>query len=57
MEWPRVASTASGLSHEQVSAAAALAAKQCILDGTAQVETGALLGALRERRQMLKMAP
>ncbi|MEZ0493331.1 AAA family ATPase [Kineococcus sp. TBRC 1896] len=57
VEWPRVASTASGLSHEQVSAAAVLAAKQCILDGTAQVETGALLAALRERRQMLKMAP
>ncbi|MEW1958943.1 ATP-binding protein [Kineococcus sp. NPDC059986] len=57
VEWPRVASTASGLSHEQVSAAAALAAKQCILDGAAQVETSALLAALRERRQMLKMAP
>ncbi|PRY11424.1 ATP-binding protein [Kineococcus rhizosphaerae] len=57
VEWPRVASTASGLSHEQVSAAAALAAKQSILDGAAQVETGALLAALRERRQMLKMAP
>lgn len=57
VEWPRVASTASGLSHEQVSAAATLAAKQCILDGAAQVETGALLAALRERRQMLKMAP
>lgn len=57
VEWPRVASTASGLSHEQVSAAAALAAKQCILDGAAQVETGSLLAALRERRQMLKMAP
>ena len=57
VEWPRVASTASGLSHEQVSAAAALAAKQCILDGAPQVETAALLAALRERRQMLKMAP
>jgi SpoVK/Ycf46/Vps4 family AAA+-type ATPase len=57
VEWPRVASTASGLSHEQVAAAAALAAKQCILDGAPQVETGALLAALRERRQMLKMAP
>jgi SpoVK/Ycf46/Vps4 family AAA+-type ATPase len=57
VDWPRVASTASGLSHEQVSAAAALAAKQCILDGAPQVETAALLAALRERRQMLKMAP
>ncbi|MEZ0166475.1 AAA family ATPase [Kineococcus sp. LSe6-4] len=57
VEWPRVASTASGLSHEQVSAAAVLAAKQCLLDGTDQVETAALLAALRERRQMLKMAP
>ncbi|WP_432561948.1 AAA family ATPase [Kineococcus sp. SYSU DK003] len=57
VDWPRVASTASGLSHEQVSAAAALAAKQSILDGAPQVETAALLAALRERRQMLKMAP
>ncbi|WP_432510198.1 AAA family ATPase [Kineococcus sp. SYSU DK001] len=57
VEWPRVVSTASGLSHEQVSAAAALAAKQCILDGADQVETASLLAALRERRQMLKMAP
>ncbi|WP_432544805.1 AAA family ATPase [Kineococcus sp. SYSU DK002] len=57
VEWPRVVSTASGLSHEQVSAAATLAAKQCVLDGTDQVETAALLAALRERRQMLKMAP
>ncbi|WP_432519598.1 AAA family ATPase [Kineococcus sp. SYSU DK006] len=57
VEWPRVASTASGLSHEQVAAAAALAAKQSVLDGAAQVETAALLAALRERRQVLRMAP
>ena len=57
VEWPRVASTASGLSHEQVAAAAALAAKQSVLDGAAQVETASLLAALRERRQVLRMAP
>ncbi len=58
VEWPRVASTASGLSHEQVSAAAALAAKQCILStAPPRSRRGALLAALRERRQMLKMAP
>ncbi|WP_337062294.1 ATP-binding protein [Kineococcus sp. G2] len=57
VEWPRVASTASGLSHEEVSAAAQSAAKQAVLDGGRHVETTALLTALRERRQMLKMAP
>ncbi|MCI2240548.1 ATP-binding protein [Paenibacillus sp. TRM 82003] len=57
VEWPRVASTASGMSHEEVSAAAESAAKQSILQGDRHVETTALLAALRERRQMLKMAP
>ncbi|WP_432494888.1 AAA family ATPase [Kineococcus auxinigenes] len=57
VEWPRVASTASGLSHEEVSAAARAAAKQSLLEGRRHVETAALLGALRERRQVLKMAP
>ena len=57
MEWPRVASTASGLSHEEVAAAADLAAKQSVLEGRDFVETSALLSALRERRELLKMAP
>ena len=57
VEWPRVASTASGLSHEEVSAAAQAAAKQSVLEGRRDVETAALLAALRERRQVLKLAP
>ncbi|NAZ87544.1 AAA family ATPase, partial [Kineococcus sp. T90] len=57
VEWPRVASTASGLSHEEVSAAARSAAKQAVLEGRRHVGTAALLAALRERRQVLKMAP
>ncbi|PPK93890.1 ATPase family protein associated with various cellular activities (AAA) [Kineococcus xinjiangensis] len=56
VEWPRVASTAGGLSHEEVAAAAELAAKQSVLDGKDQVETSALLNALRERRELLKIS-
>ncbi|GAB7192045.1 ATP-binding protein [Kineococcus sp. NUM-3379] len=57
VEWPRVASTASGLSHEEVAAAAERAAKQAVLEDRPHVETAALLNALRERRELLKMAP
>ncbi|GAA4969827.1 ATP-binding protein [Kineococcus glutinatus] len=57
VEWPRIASTASGLSHEEITAAADLAAKQSLLEGREHVETAALLAALRERRELLKLAP